>query len=169
MLKKFFREYVTAENIFLLCIVSTISLLGFAFVLEYFVDLVPCPLCIVQRFFFFFIGLTALGGLLCKNLFTVRRSGVLVALLALLGGSIALRQIILQHQPMDMESTGCAVSFGSFFDSFLYALGGRGNCGVVDWTFLTLSIAEWSLLCFVGFLVVGVGLVIGIGKHEDKI
>jgi disulfide bond formation protein DsbB len=26
---------------------------------------------------------------------------------------------------------------------------GTGECAVVDWTFLGLSIAEWSLACFV--------------------
>ena len=166
ILNKFWKKYATTENILIGCVLVPAGLLGFAFILEYFVDLVPCPLCIVQRFFFFFIGLVALGGLVWKSVFTVQRSGLLISFLAFLGGSIALRQVILQHQPMDMESTGCAVSFGSFMDSFLYALGGRGNCGVVDWTFLQLSIAEWSFLCFVGFLIVGIWL---INKHEGKV
>ena len=58
-----FKKYVTTENILLFLVVSTGALLGFAFVLEYFVDLVPCPLCIVQRFFYLFIGVSALVGL----------------------------------------------------------------------------------------------------------
>jgi disulfide bond formation protein DsbB len=28
------------------------------------------------------------------------------------------------------------------------ALRGTGECAAVDWTFLSLSIAEWSLFCF---------------------
>lgn len=157
---EFFKRYITTENTLLFLVVSTGVLLGFAFVLEYFVDLVPCPLCIVQRFFYLLIGLTALAALFWSQVFTRLRSGSLVLLWAIIGGGVALRQVILQHQPQDIDSTGCAVSFGSFFDSFLYALGGRGNCGVVDWTFLTFSIAEWSLVWFGIFFFVGVYLLI---------
>jgi disulfide bond formation protein DsbB len=48
------------------------------------------------------------------------------------------------------------VSFGSFIDQFLQALGGTGDCAKVDWTWLTLSIAEWSLLSFIFLFGVGV-------------
>jgi len=35
-------------------------------------------------------------------------------------------------------------------------LKGTGECAVVDWTFLGLSIAEWSLGCFLLFALVSV-------------
>lgn len=160
MQSHFYQKYLTYQNILCLTIISAVGLLGFAFVLEYFVDLVPCPLCIVQRFFYLLIGLTALGGIIWPKILTRLRSLGLVVVWAILGGSVALRQVILQHQPPDVESTGCAVSFGSFLDSFLYALGGRGNCGIIDWTFLSFSIAEWSLVCFVGYLGLAVLLLV---------
>jgi protein dithiol:quinone oxidoreductase len=156
MFKKFIQKYATVENILLFLVVSTGGLLGFAFVLEYFVDLVPCPLCIVQRFFYLFIGVSALVGLLAK--LGARLVGGLVVLWSLVGGAVALRQVWLQHFPTITDSTGCAVSFGSFLDSALFALGGRGNCGIVDWTFLTFSIAEWSLVWFILFTIVGIWL-----------
>ncbi|MCW1888721.1 MAG: disulfide bond formation protein B [Candidatus Moranbacteria bacterium] len=156
MVKEFFRKYITTENILLFLMVSTGALLGFAFVLEYFVDLVPCPLCIVQRFFYLFIGISALVGLFAS--LSSRLIGGVVVLWAIIGGGVALRQVWLQHFPTITDSTGCAVSFGSFLDSALFALGGRGNCGIVDWTFLTFSIAEWSLVWFGIFLGVGIWL-----------
>ena len=159
MIKNLYKKWVTTENISLFLVVSTGALLGFAFVLEYFVDLVPCPLCIVQRFFYLFIGVSALVGLLAK--LGARLVGGLVVLWSLVGGAVALRQVWLQHFPSITDSTGCAVSFGSFLDSALFALGGRGNCGIVDWTFLTFSIAEWSLVWFVIFIVIGGWLVVG--------
>ena len=71
-----------------------------------------------------------------------------------------MRQVWLQRFPIQSESTtGCAVSFGSFLDGVLYALGGRGNCGIVDWTFLTFSIAEWSLCWFILFALCGAWLI----------
>ena len=157
------QEYITKENTILFLMVVPLCLLGFGFVLEYFVDLVPCPLCIVQRFFFLGIAIVALGAWLNKNL-QQKIVGILTSLLALVGGVVAARQVWLQHLPQPMESsTGCAVSFGSFLDTVLYALGGRGNCSVVDWSFLTFSIAEWSLLWFVIFLSIGVYLM---SKHD---
>lgn len=158
MLKNLYQRYVTTENTLLFLVVSTGALLGFAFVLEYFVDLVPCPLCIVQRFFYLFIGISALVGLFTK--LSSRVVGGLVMLWSILGGGVAMRQVWLQRFGTVSDSTGCAVSFGSFTDSFLFALGGRGNCGIVDWTFLTFSIAEWSLLWFGIFLVIGGWLII---------
>jgi disulfide bond formation protein DsbB len=32
-------------------------------------------------------------------------------------------------------------------------LAGSGECAQVNWTFLHLSIAEWSLICFVLFVI----------------
>jgi disulfide bond formation protein DsbB len=157
MVQNFCKKYITKENISLFLIVAPLGLLGFGFALEYFVDLVPCPLCIVQRFFFLGIALVGIVGLMNRNVQN-RMLGILTGILAFLGGGVAARQVWLQHLPQPMESTGCAVSFGSFLDTVLYALGGRGNCSFVDWTFLTFSIAEWSLLWFVIFGCIGVGM-----------
>lgn len=153
MLYTIYKKYITTDNILLFLVVTVVGLLGFAFVLEYFVDLVPCPLCIVQRFFYLFIGISALIGLFAK--LSSKFVGGGVVLWAIIGGGVALRQVWLQRFPTITDSTGCVVSFGSFLDSALFALGGRGNCGIVDWTFLTFSIAEWSLLWFVIFLGIG--------------
>jgi protein dithiol:quinone oxidoreductase len=159
MVQNLYQKYVTKENTILFLIVAPLCLLGFGFVLEYFVDLVPCPLCIVQRFFFFGIAVVALGAWMSKNIHN-KAIGVLTSTLAIVGGAVAARQVWLQHLPQPMESTGCAVSFGSFLDTVLYSLGGRGNCSVVDWTFIGFSIAEWSLLWFVIFFCIGVYLYI---------
>jgi disulfide bond formation protein DsbB len=46
-----------------------------------------------------------------------------------------------------------------FAETFKKVLRGTGECAAVDWTFLGLSIAEWSFLCFALF-VIGALLVI---------
>lgn len=156
-IKSLSQQYSTIENILLFIVVSTAALLGFAFILEFFVDLVPCPLCIVQRFFYLLIGITALLAVLpvSAKYVNTKMAGRGVILWSILGGAVAGRQIWLQHLPKTEDSVGCAVSFGSILDSILYALGGRGNCSIVDWTFLTLSIAEWSFIWFGIFFIVG--------------
>lgn len=132
----------------------------FAYILEFFVDLVPCPLCIVQRFFYLLIGLAALAAARGWSRFLTRaRAGFLILFFALFGGSVALRQVWLQHSQIFGDPTRCGVSFGSFLDKVIQALGGLGNCAVVDWTFIGFSIAEWSLAWFVLFAAAGLWLV----------
>lgn len=132
------------------------GLLLFALALQYFVALTPCPLCIVQRFFFLLIGLTAVGYLSSMIFFKERVTGLLIIIFSLTGGAVAARQVWMQHFPESVDSTRCVVYFGSFIQSVIYSLGGSGNCSVVDWTFLTLSIAEWSLCSFSFLLIVGI-------------
>lgn len=147
---------------------SVAGLLLFAFILEFFVDLIPCPLCIVQRFFYLLIGLVALGlytGWI-KGL-TAWRTGLAIIIFALLGGATALRQVWLQRTETFGDPTRCGVSFGSFLDKVIQALGGLGNCAVVDWTFIGFSIAEWSLLWFILFFFVGMWLLLQ-SRTEEK-
>ena len=37
---------------------------------------------------------------------------------------------------------------------------GSGDCAAIDWTFLGGSIANWSFVCFVGFAVVLIALLV---------
>jgi protein dithiol:quinone oxidoreductase len=131
-------------------------LLSFAFVLEYFVELTPCPLCVAQRIFFFFIGAAALFFVFFPQYLSARFLGVKIVILSLLGGAIAARQVWMQHNPPAVDTGGCTVLFGTKIQQFLQALGGTGDCAKVDWTWLGFSIAEWSLVSFVFLLVVGV-------------
>jgi len=144
------------------------GLLLFALILQYFVSLTPCPLCIVQRFFYFLIGVTALSASFgwIKGI-PVWMYGFAITILALLGGLIAFRQVWLQQHPTLADPTICVVPFGSFLNSVILSLGGTGNCGIRDWTLFSLSIADWSLLCFVFLLSVVIFLVIRESKQEN--
>ena len=44
---------------------------------------------------------------------------------------------------------------------------GTGECAVVDWTFLGLSIAEWSAAWFVAFAAAGLWLAFG-SRRQGK-
>lgn len=126
------------------------GLIGGAVIIQSTVKLIPCPLCVAQRIFFGLIGLAALAGFLgWFEYFRYRIIARLMLAFALAGGSIAARQIWIQHfPPAGFDPTKCAVSFGSFIDSFLRALGGAGNCAIRDFTLLGLSLPGWSFLCF---------------------
>lgn len=146
------------KNLLLLVTLYCVTLLVFAFVIVRVVDgLVPCPLCIVQRFFYAFVGIAAVAGYLrWWPRFTERIAGVVVAGLAFLGWLVAARHVYLQRFHEADPGSGCAVSFGSFLDDFIFALGGTGNCAIIDWSFIDLSIADWSFLAFTGLTAAGI-------------
>lgn len=147
------------------------ALLVFAMTLVRAANLVPCPLCIVQRFFYALVGLSALVGFMgWWSRFTERIAGMTVAGFGLIGWMVAARHVYLQRFPDADPSSGCAVSLGSFLDDVILALGGTGNCSLVDWTMLTLSIPEWSLIAFT--LLAGTGIWIyrhGAGSSTESV
>ena len=79
--------------------------------------------------------------------------GPLAALFALGGIATAGRQLWLQSLPAD-KVPQCGPDLFFMIENFPLSrtlktlVAGTGECAVVDWTFLGLSIAEWSLCCF---------------------
>ena len=82
---------------------------------------------------------------------------LLAALFALGGAATAGRQVWLQHLPAD-KVPQCGPDLLFMMENFPLSrtlktlVSGTGECAAVDWTFLRLSIAEWSLLWFVALL-----------------
>jgi disulfide bond formation protein DsbB len=136
-------------------------LLGFGFYLQYGEGLEPCPLCLVQRGFF----IAVMAVCTVAALHAPRRRGklvygLLVALFALGGVAAAARQVWLQHLPPD-KVPQCGPDLFFMMENFPLSrtlktlLSGTGECAAVDWTFLRLSIAEWSLLWFAALFLYG--------------
>jgi disulfide bond formation protein DsbB len=141
-------------GIFLLCVV----LLGTGFVLQYVYGLTPCPLCILQRFFFAAAGLTALAGAWQRpQTKGVRRYALLLVAWAVLGGVVAARQVWLEHHPPEsLLGTSCAPWLGSLNDVIVSVFQATADCAERTWTLLGLSIPEWSLLAFLFLVLAGV-------------
>jgi protein dithiol:quinone oxidoreductase len=133
------------------------ALLGFGYYLQYVRGLDPCPLCLLQRGFFYGVLLifllAAVHGPKGKGALVY---GVLGALVAAGGAAVASRQVWLQHLPAD-KVPQCGPDLFFMLENFPLSqtlkklVAGTGECAVVDWTFLGLSIAEWSLAWFVAF------------------
>lgn len=132
------------------------ALLGFALYTQLRGGLQPCPLCIFQRIAFAALGLVFLvAGLHAPSGAGGRRAyGVLALLAAGLGMAIAGRHVWLQHLPPDQVPT-CGPGLDYMLEAMPLSgvvrkvLTGSGECAKVDWTFLGLSMPEWSLLWFV--------------------
>ena len=129
-----------------------VLLLGYAYYLQYVRGLEPCPLCLVQRGFFYAVlivfGVAALHG----KMRWVYAS--LVLLFAAGGMTAAGRQLWLQSLPPD-KVPQCGPGLYFMLQNFPLSrtleklITGTGECAVVDWSFLGLSIAGWSLVWFV--------------------
>jgi protein dithiol:quinone oxidoreductase len=132
-----------------------IALLGYAYYLQYVRGLEPCPLCMVQRGFFYAVmALFVVAALHGPRRWGGTLYAALITLFALGGAATAARQVWLQHLPADkVPQCGPDLFFmlenfplGRTLEKLFY---GSGECAKVDWTFLSLSIAGWSLAWFI--------------------
>jgi len=135
----------------------TAGLLGFGLYLQHWEGLEPCPLCIFQRLAYLAVGGVALIACVHGPRGVFRRIyAALLLLFSLTGAALAGRQVWLQHLPPErVPECGPGLEFmletHPLWEVIATVLRGSGDCAVVDWTFLGLSIAEWSLGCFVLF------------------
>ena len=157
--------------IFLLIFLGCASLVGFALYLQGTKNILPCPLCVVQRVAYWLVGLTALLAFLHNPHAVGRRiySG-LMAVFAFAGAAVALRQVWLVRHPHAFE---CGISPE---EKFLNALPlakwwpgmfeANGDCARVTWEFMLLTIPDWSLIFFV--ILGSLAVYIFFAKHDQR-
>ena len=145
--------------VFIMTAVACTSLLAYGYYLELVEGLEPCPMCMLQRICYIAIAVVSLAGAVHgPRLRAVYLYGSLTALAAMLGAAIAGRQVWLQHLPPDLVPE-CGPGLEFMLEVFPLAEAikqifmGSGECAQVLWTFLGLSIAAWSLVCFCSIFV----------------
>lgn len=157
------------RRILLLVSMACFGLLAFGLYLQHSVGLEPCPMCIVQRYAFILVALLALVGAMVGSV--KARAGLLLAMLvlALFGAFVAARQSWLQWFPPEVYA--CGRDFYGVIENFPLKRAipmlfrGSGDCSAVDWTFLRLSIANWSFLTFSGMAALTLALLWRRPKH----
>jgi protein dithiol:quinone oxidoreductase len=132
--------------------VACTGLLAFGIYLQHVVGLEPCPMCIVQRYALILVGVLAAVGSAVTGP-SARRLLVFAGLAAtVFGAFVAARQSWLQWYPPEVLS--CGRDLFGMIESFPLkrvipmVFRGSGDCSAVDWTFLGLTIANWSFLWF---------------------
>ena len=140
------------RRVFALLSAGCVVMLGFGLYLQHGVGLVPCPMCIVQRYALILIALVAaLAGATGRKGLHLGAS-VTLFFTAVFGAYVAARQSWLQWYPPEVVS--CGRDFYGMIETFPLQRAipmifkGGGDCSKVDWTFLGGSIANWSFLCF---------------------
>ncbi len=130
--------------------------------LQHVVGLQPCPMCVVQRYALLGVGLVALLAAALPQRAVHLGGALLIALLAGFGAFTAARQSWLQWYPPEFVT--CGRDFYGMIASFPLErllpmlFSGSGDCAKVDWTFLGLTIANWSFLVFCAMTLLGLAL-----------
>lgn len=147
-----YRYRITYAFAFICCL----CLLLFAYYLEYWQNITPCPLCLLQRFCYYFLAITFFVALFTEpNRIGRIIFGIIAIIFSLLGIIIAIRQLYLQHLPPN-HAQGCSADISYLLQTFslpevLHRIfQGSAECSISQWSFLSLDMAAWSLiwLCF---------------------
>ena len=146
---------------------GTLGLVALGLELQQLYRLAPCPFCIFQRLLYIVIGLVALLGLVLP----VGRLlwAALIAALAAGGAAVAGYQSWMQAFPH--LATECGYSDPTLIERLVDWLGmqwpglflATGFCTSREWEFLSLSMANWSFLVFLG--IVGYAALLMRGKQ----
>ncbi|MCA0325575.1 MAG: disulfide bond formation protein B [Proteobacteria bacterium] len=121
------------------------------------VGLEPCPMCIVQRYCLIVVGVFCALAAVSKGPAGWRLWGLLAIGVAGFGTFTAARQSWLQWNPPPMAT--CGRDLFGMIESFPLQRAipmifkGGGDCSAVDWTFLGGTIANWSFVWFIVFIV----------------
>lgn len=133
---------------------ACVSGLLFAYYLQYFQELEPCPMCIFQRIAMLGSGLGFALGILLAYKPVGRLFACGFAALSALGGlGVAARHVWLQGLPDDMVPA-CGppletlTAMMPWSEVFAVVLRGDGNCAIIDAAFLGLSLPGWTMLMF---------------------
>jgi len=134
--------------------VACLGLLAFGLYLQHVVGLEPCPMCIVQRYALVLVALVAGVTAALRGRASFTGGVALMGALAIGGAFVVARHSFLQWYPPEILS--CGRDLYGMIESFPLKrvipmiFKGSGDCSAVDWTFLGLTIANWSFLCFTG-------------------
>lgn len=153
-----FVQRLSAPACFAVLAAVSAALVGAGLVIGEIMRLNPCPLCIFQRVLYLAVAAVALLG---ASGFGARRVwGGLIALISAGGLATALYQSWLQLYPE--AATQCGFGEPNLIERLVDWLGmqwpfmfmATGFCTTKEYI-LGLTMANWSILCFSGFLLAG--------------
>ncbi len=149
---------LSLRSAFIFLAVAAVGLTAAGWALGELMRLQPCPLCIFQRLVYLLFAAIALFGAIVPD--WRRVIGGLLAATAAGGVATAVYQSWLQWQPEASLECG----FGEpglieqivnwFAEIWPQMFMATGFCSSKEWVFLGLSMANWSVLCFLVFLAV---------------
>jgi disulfide bond formation protein DsbB len=143
---------------FVLALLSVVFILGASIYLQFSMHLELCGLCISQRVLFLIMALILCAAIVHQR--HARAYASLIIIFSLAGIYFAGRQVWLEHLPKE-QLPGCGPNLSILLTHFPMKAArelfvGSAECGSVVWQFLGLSLAAWSLFCFIALLGFGI-------------
>lgn len=136
---------------------SSISIVLLAIAMDRIFFLQACPLCILTRYVFVLLALTALISMALRNKIFGR---LLIAASSSIGLLVTSRQIYIQSMSLEdiSQLSGCSMPFHTQVDYFGIldavnrTLAGGPSCAEDGWRFI-FNFAEWGFLFFLIYLI----------------
>lgn len=144
------------QTALLITAIVSLALIAVALYFQIVERMLPCPLCVIQRYAFIVV---ALGCLVALGRSALRRKfGISLALYgSLTGAGVALHQLyVIAHPDIScgIDPIQTAVNNLPFATWLPVVFSAEGMCGTPYDPFLGLSIPQWSLTWFVVFTIV---------------
>lgn len=138
---------------------ASLALAGAGVLMTHAFNLAACPLCILQRMAYLLLALCAgLGLAFANRRIAPRIAALLMTVTAATGAFIAGYQVWIQRIEPTITCGGKQPWWERFVDwagrQLPYLFEADGLCADPAWSFLSLSIADWSALAFLGLLVI---------------
>lgn len=147
---------------FLLCLI----LVSFSYYFEYVKGLMPCLLCLTQRWSLMLLGVILFVAVIQNpKQLGVRIYAIVTFLIAGLGLYAATRQTWLQHQPSNgaeacMPGLSYLLKTCPLPEVAKRMLAGSPECGRITWEFMGFTMAECSLVFFVVFIALAIAQIL---------
>ena len=144
-----------AKPLILLVALAAIAMLGVGLYLQLVLDMLPCPLCILQRYAFAATALVCLITLFLPGAL-LRAGAALASLASVTGAGIAIRHLWVKAHPTiscgidPLETSLNKIFIANWFPALFQA---DGLCTTEYDPILGLSIPQWALVWFVIFAV----------------
>lgn len=152
---------ITSRTYFGIGFIICLLLLGAAYYFEFIRGMMPCLLCVLQRWAIILLGIIFLIATLHNpKTIGIRIYGFFILFVSVLGALAAGRQVWLQHQPLPVEET-CLPGLQFLLKTHplheVVKIMAKGDtqCAKISWQFLTLSMPQWTLVTFLFFVLLG--------------
>lgn len=156
--KQLAKFILNFRRLSILGFLACISLLIGSYIIENFLYVIPCQLCILQRGIFYLLTILFLLAAIHnpKNIgrYLYAFKGIVFASCGII---LASRQIWLQHLPLE-QVPECApgletlLTLHPVFEVLKIIFTGTSECYEIHFSILGLPLSNWSLLGFIGFL-----------------
>lgn len=154
-------KYFSVKSTYLYACIICFLLLAIALYLQLAWNLIPCLLCMIQRFIILLLGLLFLMGSMFHRRLWLKIHAMVIFSVSFLGILVSGRQVWLQYFYRG-EHVSCSPSLSymlehmPFNETLKHLFEGNSDCGLIEWSWLDLSIPAWTLIFFVGFCILAI-------------